>query len=131
MANLVARGVVGIFDSDTGICVGVDLDGGSAANTLWYPTPTAVASSRSLTAADNGHVLECTATVSLTVPATLPAYFSCTVIPSGTTSIVSAGGTLLNGATTTLTRAAATAANAILTIQARVSAANSYVVTGS
>lgn len=96
----------------------------------WAPAPTLVATSRALTQADNGMWLECTATVTLTVPVGLIG-FSCSVIPSGTTSIASSGGALLNGATTTLTRAAATAANAIVSIVGRTSAVDSYVVSGS
>lgn len=88
-----------------------------------------VGSSRALTAADNGALLEATATVTLTVPIGLPAGFACVVIPSGTTSVASSGGALLNGATTTLTRAAA--GNAMFAIQARSSASDSYVVSGS
>nr|WP_145550350.1 hypothetical protein [Variovorax boronicumulans] len=89
----------------------------------------AVASSHALAATDDGKTLECTATATLTVPATLPAGFRCQVIPFDTTSVASAGGALLNGATTTLTRAAT--ANPLVTIVARASAANSYVVTGT
>lgn len=88
-----------------------------------------VATSRALAAADNGKVLECTATVTITVPIGLPSMFGCVIIPSGTTSIASSGGALLNGATTTLTRAAAS--NAMFAITGRKSATDSYVVTGS
>lgn len=87
-----------------------------------------VATSRALTAADNGATLECTATVTLTVPEGLPAGFGCAVIPSGTTSVARSGAALLNGAGTTLTRAAAS--NAMFAITARASAVDSYVVTG-
>jgi len=87
--------------------------------------------SRSLTNADNGKTLECSATITLTVPAGLVSGFSCHIIPSGTTSIASGGGTLLNGATTTVTRIAATAANARFSLVPRASAADSYVVTGA
>lgn len=90
---------------------------------------TAVATSRALTDADNGKTLECTATVTLTVPPGLMSNFGCAIIPNGTTSIASSGGALLNGATSTLTRAASS--NAIFAIVPRASAANSYVVTGS
>ena len=88
-----------------------------------------VASSRDLTNADNGKTLECTGTVTLTVPINLQSNFGCAIIPNGTTSIASSGGTLLNGATTTLTRAATT--NTIFAIVPRASAADSYVVTGT
>jgi len=91
--------------------------------------PLQVSGSRDIAATDNGQTLECTTTVTLTVPLGLPAGFGCAVIPSGTTSIASSGGTLLNGATTTLTRAAST--NAIIAIVSRGSAADSYVVTGT
>lgn len=89
----------------------------------------AVSASRNLTNADNGQTLECTTTLTLTMPVGLVSDFACAIIPSGTTSIASDGTALLNGATTTLTRAAAS--NAMVAIQARISAANSYVVTGS
>lgn len=89
---------------------------------------TTVSSSRALTALDNGNTLEVTADgVSLTMPAGLPANFGVAVIPFGTTSIVSSGGTLLNGATTTLVRLASL--NSMFAITARASASNSYVVT--
>ena len=88
-----------------------------------------VSVSRALDSADNGATLECSATVTLIVPAGLPREFGCIVIPSGTTSIASSGGALLNGATTTLTRAAAS--NSTVAIIGRASAADSYVVTGS
>lgn len=90
---------------------------------------TAVASSRALTDADNGKTLECTGTVTLTVPTGLMTNFGCAIIPNGTTSVASSGGALINGATTTLTRAAS--ANAVFAIVPRASAANSYVVTGA
>lgn len=88
-----------------------------------------VATSRDLTSSDDGYTLECTATVTLNIPAGLPANFGCAIIPNGITSISASGGALLNGAGTTLTRAAS--ANALFAIVSRVSAANSYVVTGS
>lgn len=88
-----------------------------------------VSASRSLTADDDGQVLDCTAAdLTLTVPAGLPPSFGCLVIPNGTTSIESGGGALLNGATSALTRAAAS--NASVAIVGR-AAANSYIVTGS
>lgn len=87
-----------------------------------------VSNSRTLTAADNGLTLECTATVTLTVPVGL-ANFGCAIIPSGTTSIASDGTALLNGGTSTVTRAAGS--NALFAIQCRASAVDSYVVTGS
>ena len=89
---------------------------------------TQVGISTILANANNGTVIECTATITLTLPVGLMAGFSCVIIPSGTTSIASSGGTLLNGATTTLTRAALN--NALFAIQSRGSAADSYVVTG-
>lgn len=91
--------------------------------------PVMVDASRTITSSDDGMTLECTATVTLTVPTGLPAGFGCIIIPSGTTSIASSGGALLNGATTTLTRAAAS--NSTVAIIGRASAADSYVVTGS
>lgn len=89
-----------------------------------------VRSSRLLNQGDNGMTLEVLAdAVTLTVPTGLSRDFGCAVIPNGTTSIASAGGALLNGATATLTRAAAS--NSLFGLQARASADNSYVVTGS
>lgn len=63
-----------------------------------------VSASRDLADSDYGNILHCTTTLTLTIPATLRTKFWCIVHPSGTTSIASSGGTLLNGATTTLTR---------------------------
>lgn len=95
------------------------------------PNPVAiqVATSRALTSADNGRVLEATATVTLTVPAGLPAGFRCVVVPSGTTSVAFSGAATGNGAATTITRAAA--ANAMFGILQRGSSANSYVIDGA
>lgn len=95
----------------------------------YFQMTTVVASSRSLTVADNGNVLECTATVTLTVPVGLPVGFRCKVIPSGTTSIASDGTSKLNGDTVTLTRTSA--ANALFEIVGRASVADSYVVSGA
>jgi len=92
------------------------------------PTPPVqVGSSRPLASTDNGLVLECTATATLTVPAGLPAGFRCVVIPFGTTSVAFTG-TTGNGAATTITRAAAS--NAVFGITQRGSNANSYIVDG-
>ncbi len=89
-----------------------------------------VQSSRALNQGDNGMTLEVLADgVTLTAAPGLSADFACAIIPSGTTSVASSGGVLLNGATATLTRAAAS--NSLFGIQARASAPNSYVVTGS
>lgn len=88
-----------------------------------------VNSSRALTNADDGMVLECTGTLTLTVPAGLRDGFGCSVIPFGTTSIASSGGALLNGATTALTRAASS--NSLIAIIERASAVGSFVVSGS
>lgn len=88
-----------------------------------------VSASRSLTVADNGLILECAENVNITVPAGLPQGFRCKLIPNGTHDIISSGGTLLNGATTTVVRTSA--ANQTFEIIGRVSATNSYVVTGT
>lgn len=88
-----------------------------------------VTASRTITAADNGCTLECTATLTLTVPEGLPPAFSCAVIPSGTTSVARSGAALLNGAGTTLTRA--DSSNALFAIVGLASAADSYKVSGS
>lgn len=90
--------------------------------------PAAVAASRSLSNADNGKVLECATTLTLTLPAGLEPGFACVVIPNGTTSIAVSGGASINGAATTLTRAAAT--NRMFAIQS-LSSADSYVVSGA
>jgi len=89
-----------------------------------------ISGSRSLTASDDGNVLELTnPTLTLTVPNTgLSSTFSCVVIPNGTTSIASQSTALLNGATTTLSRSFAS--TPMFAIQARGSASNSYVVSG-
>lgn len=133
MADQLATGIQWVVDDSTGAITGyrrkingvdtqfqASVSGGAAVT---------VGSSRALTSADNGALLEATATVTLTVPVGLPAGFACVVIPSGTTSVASSGGALLNGATTTLTRSAAS--NAMFAIQARSSASDSYVVSGS
>lgn len=89
-----------------------------------------VASSRSLTPADNGQTLEITASsVAITVPTGLPSSFSCIIIPNTGTTIVSSGGTLLNGATTTLTREGSV--NTYFGIIGLASASNSYKVGGA
>ncbi len=89
--------------------------------------PVQVTESRALTSADHGKVLECTATATLNVPASLPTGFKCVVIPFGTTS-VSFTGTTGNGANTTIARSAAN--NAMFGIVQRGSSATSYVVDG-
>lgn len=126
LTGLVAIGTISGIASAGVARVAFNALGPSSVSGDGIPVP--VASSRALTAADNGMVLECTATVTLTVPAGLPNGFACAVIPSGTTSIASSGGALLNGATSTLTRAAAT--NAMFAIQERASATDSFVVSG-
>lgn len=89
--------------------------------------PIQVTASRNIASTDNGLVLECTATATLTVPASLPAGFRCVVIPFGTTSVAFTG-TTGNGAATTITRAASS--NAAFGIMQRGSNANSYIVDG-
>ena len=120
-----------LHDPATGKMVGyrnpvtqADEDGGPGATI-------AVAASRALRPSDNGNVLEMTAgSLTLTVNSgALPPGFACSVIPNGTTSVASDGTLLLNGATTTIDRTAAS--NVAFAIVARVSAANSYVVTGA
>lgn len=87
-----------------------------------------VSASRSLTVADNGLILECAENVNITVPVGLPQGFRCKVIPNGTNDVVRVTGVTLNGGTSTLTRTSA--ANQIFEIIGRVSAVDSYVVTG-
>lgn len=88
-----------------------------------------VSDDRELTAADNGLILECAENVEITVPAGLPEGFRCKVIPFGTNNVVPAEGVELNGDTDTVTRTSA--ANQTFEIIGRVSAADSYVVTGT
>ncbi len=68
-----------------------------------------VASSFSLTSADDGKVFACTAALTITIQAALSPRPSVVVIPppSGNVSIAVSGGAQLNGATTTLTRSRA------------------------
>jgi len=94
------------------------------AGTKEFPT------ARTLTKDDDGLVLECTAAgLAITIPTGLPSGFAIAIIPNGATTVVSSGGTLLNGATSTLTRNSSN--NASFGIIGRVSAANSYVVGGA
>jgi len=89
----------------------------------------AVGASRPLTAADNGNTLECTAAgIALTIPAGVLLTLGVVVIPNGATTVVSSGGTLLNGATSTVTRDSAI--NVAFAVIPRTTA-NSYVVTGN
>ena len=83
--------------------------------------------SRSLTSADNGSILECTANITLTVPPGLPAGFRCVVLPFGTTSVAFSG-TTGNGAATTITRAAT--ANQSFGIVKRASGTEAFLVDG-
>ena len=91
---------------------------------------TLVPASRALTATDNGKTFECAAGVVLTNPgaATLGANFGCAVmVPSGSVSIASANGTLLNGATSTLVFAA----SQVFAILVRADSSNGYLLTGT
>ena len=107
------------FDPTTGL---------SAAGTRMYPTA-AVAVSRNLIPADQDCVLDCTATLTLTVPAGLPNGFKCTVLTiSGNTTTVAFTGTTGNGAGTSLARAGLT--QLAFDIAQR-SVANAFVVTGA
>lgn len=92
--------------------------------------PKAQAVSRTLTQADNGQTIDCTASLSLTVPIGLPAGFAVSIqLGAGVTvSVVSDGTALLNGATTTIARAVA--ANVWFAVGMR-STQDSYAVTGS
>lgn len=120
----------GVWDKGNLTDLNIALDRADANFSEVFSETVAVPSSRALTDADNGKTLECTAAdLTLTVPISLGAHFGAAVIPNGTTSVASSGGALLNGATSTLTRAAAS--NAIFGIVARISVADSYVVSGS
>lgn len=87
-----------------------------------------VSGNKTLTASDDGSVIEMSAAATLTVPDGLPTGFSCAVIPSGTTSIAF-NNTTGNGSGSTITRSAAS--NAMFAIQQRASNPNSYVITGN
>ncbi|WP_367847011.1 hypothetical protein [Rhodoferax sp. WC2427] len=114
----------GVVATAAGGDVTVTIPGGGSS----LPTaPVQVGGSRPLASTDNGLVLECMATATLTVPAGLPAGFRCVVIPFGTTSVAFTG-TTGNGAATTLTRAAS--GNFAFGITQRGSNVNSYVVDG-
>lgn len=94
------------------------------------PRVIAVDSSRLLTPNDFNAVLECTvAGLTLTVPEGLPEFFATTVMPKGTTTIARQGTTLINGAGISLARTEA--AQQWFSILQRVSAPNSYAVSGS
>ena len=88
-----------------------------------------VSASRSLAVSDNGLILECAENVGITVPVDLPQGFRCKLIPFGTHDIIPDTGVELNGDTDTITRTSA--ANQTFEIIGRVSAADSYVVTGT
>lgn len=88
-----------------------------------------VQTSRELTDDDNGRILECATSLTLTVPLDLALHFACAVIPAGTTTVQRVAGVLLNGGTAAITRAAA--ANAMFAIQMRRSVLDSYIVTGT
>ena len=97
-----------------------------------FCTTFTVSASRTLTAADDSNMLECTAGITLTVPSganALPAGFCCNVIPFGTITVQSDGTSLLNGATTAITRAATS--NLLFAIVGRASTPSTYVVTGN
>lgn len=91
-------------------------------------TTTLVSSSRSLATGDNGNTLELGSGVNLTVPTGLGTGFAVNVIPNGSHSLISSGGTLLNGATATLTRSGSGGAG-IFQVIGLASVANSYDVT--
>ena len=116
-----------LLKNSTGAVIGLRVNGISVP---FGPGVNGVTASRALVESDNGQIIEClSAGITLTVPSGLSSNWNCQVIPNGTTSIASSGGTLLNGATTTLTRA--TASNPLFAIVSRMSAKGSYVVTGS
>jgi len=77
-----------------------------------FTTPGAtkvVGSSFTLTEADDGQVFNCTAALTVTIPAGLTPRPAVAIIPppSGNLSIAVSGGAQINGATTTLTRSRA------------------------
>lgn len=97
-------------------------------NTLTAPVPAVISGSRSLQSSDSGSVIDLTTGgLSLTVPAGLVPSFACALLVKGNTSIVSAGGVLLNGATSTLVRSDTN--DTLIRIQAT-STQDSYKVTG-
>lgn len=119
----------------TELSIGIDgkftaeYDDGSVSIGSIIPSSIVVPASRFLTAADDGATLDCTNTLTLTIPSGLPSGFGVAVITNGTTTISKTGGVTLNGGTADLTRAQAS--NVMFAIVNKKSSTDSYVVTGS
>lgn len=94
-----------------------------------YPRIITVSNSRALTDTDDGCWLECSTSLTLTIPPTLKFGVGVVVIPSGTITVAAGNGVLINGLTTSVTRTAAN--NFWFGIQGRRSVPTSYVVNGS
>jgi hypothetical protein len=92
--------------------------------------PVPVATSRNLSVADHGKILDVTAALTLTLPQDMPVGFRCAFIaPSGVNLTIARAGTMtLNGAGTSLTRARA--GNPAL-VDLVVRAANTALVSGA
>jgi hypothetical protein len=90
-----------------------------------------LSANKTIAATDNGKVFQCTVALNITIPAGLTPMPTFVVLPpsSGDVSVVSSGGTLLNGATDTLTRGRASN-RAGFVVQAYPEA-NSYGVSGA
>jgi hypothetical protein len=92
----------------------------------------ALSANYQLTPLDAGKVFEVTGSITVTVPVGLQPDFHASFLPlTGTLSLASDGTALLNGATTTLTRLFSNAVNTLVTLQKRITAADSYSVTGA
>ena len=94
-------------------------------------TPVDKAASFSLAATDDGKVFNCTAALTITIPAGLATrpQFAVMAPPTGNVSIAVTGGALVNGATTTLTRARS--ANVAGFVVSPYSESDGYGVSGS
>lgn len=92
--------------SEITLGTGLALSGGVLSSSA---TSSTVSTSFTLTAADDGKVINCTTALTITIPAALSPRPNIAVIPpaSGNVSIAVTGGAQINGATTTLTRARA------------------------
>lgn len=125
--------IVGLLDADGWVAVFSNMAFDAAGNAVGATLPNdsvtgavvAVASSRALTAADNGQTLDCTAAgITLTIPSGVLLTLGVVIIANGTTSVASSGGTLLNGATSTIARDATLTGAARLPVVAVRDAAN-------
>jgi hypothetical protein len=127
--------IAGLLDADGSVAMFPNYAVDATGNVTGVATPggvtgsvIAVGASRSLTAADNGNTLDCTAAgITLTIPSGVLLTLGVVILPNSTTSVASSDGTLLNGATSTIARTATL--NGAFAVIPRTTA-NSYVVTG-